>query len=116
MLAVDLDRPLYYLGRALEGVLDVVTLEADAPGGATLAPVFRDAARARAWARRAPSGVRVLRAPAGDPRFRTELLAAFAAAGAHTLWLDPGAADAARGPLRPALDYLRSLRSASACL
>lgn len=115
MLAVDLDRPLYYLGRDLPGVLDVLTLSAAADGG-RVAPVFRERGPAQAWAGRAPTGIAPRCAAAHDPRARVELLEAFLAAGALELWCDPGAPTASRGPLRPSLDYLRSLRNASACL
>ncbi len=115
MLAVDLDRPLYYLGRDLPGVLDVLTLSATASGG-RVAPVFGELERARLWAGRAPRGVAPRCAGADDPRARVELLEAFLAAGAVELWCDPGAPTAARGALQPSLDYLRSLRNASACL
>lgn len=71
----------------------------------------------------APAGVRVTRAPAGDPRAREELLLACLANGAEVLAVDPGPAAAGGGPaaervgsVRLALAAVRSRKTGTACL
>ncbi len=134
MLGTDLSRDLYYLGLSDPGVLAVLTL---ATGEGPVAPLFTSAARAASLLAQAPAGTGIGRAPAGDPRARVELLEACLLAGAERIALDPGVRDpdppgggepaapgrgrdtlgaSDRGAVRPALAYVRSLRSERACL
>ncbi len=115
VLTVDLERDLYYLGRAVPEVLDVLLLRRD---GTAIAPVFSSHEKADPWLGVVPDGFSVLRVGAQDPRARVELLAAFEAAGAKRLGLDPRPEDGAprqETELGPELAYLRSLRNATAC-
>lgn len=113
----DLTRDLYYLGRTIPAVLDVVVLRPER--GEAIAPLFSDPVAAEIWLHDLPAEVVVQRAEADDPRGRVELLEACVAAGATRYVLDPivrrrGLVGARR--LAPALAYLRSLRNETACL
>lgn len=113
-VVADLTRDVFYLADA--GEAGVVVVEGP---DARIAPLFSSRRSAAAFAGEAPAGVRVARAPAGDPRAREELLLACLESGAEVLALDP-APDSER-PARPAsvrlaLAAVRSHRVALACL
>lgn len=118
--ATDLTRALYFLGRSDPEVLDVALLHPS--GAAPVATLFSEREPATAWRDQLPEPLRaevcVQVAPADDPRARAELLEACLSAGAATYLIDPavGQPEVARTrPLRGALAYLHSLKTASAC-
>jgi len=113
-VVADLTRDIFYLADA--GDAGVVVLQGP---DARIAPLFSSRSRAAAFAGEAPAGVRVARAPAGDPRAREELLLACLGNGAEVLALDPapgGERPARPASVRLALAAVRSHRVALACL
>lgn len=114
--AFYLDGPLYYLGRVLPGVLEVVLLRT-AEGRAAL--LFRSRQKAHAHLPRLPEGTQVHTLAADDFRAKEELLRAALVRGAGELWLDADVNEreaAERYPLPRALSYVLSFKRQSACL
>jgi hypothetical protein len=115
-MVADVTSPLWFLEQGPPGQLGVVVLEGLE---GRWAPVFSDRLVAERLCAAAPPGVRVGTAPAHDPRAREELLLACLQAGAEVTALDPAPGERrphATSPVRPALAYVRSLRTGSACL
>jgi hypothetical protein len=111
-----LDAPWFYLGRPLEGVLDLVLLTG--PDG-PMAPAFTSPAAARPFLRRAPGGVRLLEVAEDDHRAKEEWLRVASREGATTLAFDPDPLTlepSAQMPTEQALWYIVSHRTATACL
>jgi hypothetical protein len=111
-----LDAPWFYLGRPLEGVLDLVLLAG--PDG-PVAPAFTAPAAAGPFLRRAPRGVRLLEIAEDDHRAKEEWLRVASREGAATLAFDPDPLTlepSAEMPTEQALWYIVSHRTATACL
>jgi hypothetical protein len=111
-----LDDPWHYLGRPLEGVLDLALL--NGPRG-RFAPAFTQREAARAFLPHTPLGVELLEIAADDLRAKEEWLEVALAEAAGTIAFDPDPQTlepSAELPTEQALWYIRSHLRATACL
>ncbi|MEX2541510.1 MAG: hypothetical protein WD314_06860 [Trueperaceae bacterium] len=111
-----LDGDWLYLGRPLEGVLDVATLVGQA---GRVAPLFGDEASGEPFRAKGPAGLELLPVAAADLRGKEEWLRAALAQGATEIAFDPDPVSLAPTlafPIDKGLWYVLSHRRETACL
>lgn len=111
-----LDGDWLYLGRPLEGVVDIVTVTGKT---GRQAPLFGDDASGEPFRARGPAGLELLSVAAGDLRAKEEWLRAALAQGVTEVVFDPDPVSLSATvafPADKALWYVLSHRRQSACL
>lgn len=111
-----LEQSWYYLGRSLEGVLDVAVLETS---GQRALPLFGSHEGAAPFLDAAPASLQVHELTPGDHRGKEELLRAALEQGATRVLFDPREGDLRSEDsvtIAQALWYILSMRRSSACL
>lgn len=111
-----LDGPLFYLGREVRGVFDMLMVR---QGNTKAVLLFSSEAQAAAHKAGRLKVLRVFKLAADDLRAKEEFCLAALAQGARTLWLDtaPGALKPkTHRDLHRALAYVRSFKNDTACL
>ena len=111
-----LDGDLYYLERALPGVISPLSVK---EGGDRAVLLFREEARARGHLAGLPAGFVLRKLFEGDFRAKEEFLRAALAEDAAVLSLDADPqtlAPAERRAVREALNYVLSFKNQAACL